>query len=109
MLLLVDDQVLHLGRNLRHSLLVGKQKMNGASFEITNADDKYKVLFIEPLGLKFGMDSQSCYTLVVEGEEPFEMYLGDSDEVIHIEFQGDVSFKVLEGDEELRSGHNLLF
>lgn len=83
--------------------------MSGASFEITNADDKYRVLFVEPLGLKFGMDARACYTLVVEGEEPFEMYLGDSDEGIHIEFQGEVSFKLLDNDEELQSGHNLLF
>ena len=107
----MHDQVVYIGWYLWHNLLdrTKRQKMNGVSLEITNDDDVHRILFIEPLGLKFGMDSKSCYILIVEGEEPFEMYLGDSDEGIHIEFQGEIEFKVMDGDEELRSGHNLLF
>jgi len=103
--------VVHFSWNLRYYLLDGtkNQKMSGASFGITNTDDKHKILFIEPLGLKFGMDSQDCFTLIVHGEGTFEMFLGDNDEGFHIGFQGEVDFKVMDGDEELKSGHNLIF
>jgi hypothetical protein len=83
--------------------------MSKTNLEITNTDDKHRILFIEPLGFKFGMDPGSYYTLIVDGEPPFEMYLGDSDEGFHIEFQGEVSFKLMDGEEELQSGHNLRF
>lgn len=110
MLKLVNDQVVHFSRDLWHHLFVKMwSQMKGVSFDITNGDNKHKILYIEPLGLKFGMDPKDCLILIIHGEEPFVMFLGDSDEGIHIEFQGEVDFKVMDGDEELRSGHNLIF
>ncbi len=88
---------------------VASEKIKNVSFDITNKAEDYRILYLEPLGLKYGMDPQDCYTLVIHGEAPFEMYLGDDSESIHIEFIGEIAFSLMDGDELLRSGHNLRF
>lgn len=82
--------------------------MKDASFEITNQDDAYRTLYIEPLSLKFGIEAGDSYTLVITGE-PFQMYLGDSDDGIYIEIEGDVELKVMYQNEEVKTGHNIQF
>ena len=80
-----------------------------SSFELTNNNDGHRTLHIEPLSLKFGLDPKDCYTIVLCGDAPFEMYLGDDDEGIYIEFQGNIDLKIMNGEEEIQSGYNLIF
>jgi hypothetical protein len=83
--------------------------MKDVSFDITNNAEDHRVLHLEPLGLKFGIDSGDCYLLTIHGDAPFEMYLGDDDEGIYIEFMGDVDFSLTHNGEKIQSGYNLKF
>lgn len=79
------------------------------SFEISNQAKKHRILLIEPLGLKYGLDAAQTYTLTIFGDETFQMFLGDDEDNIYLEIEGDVSFRVFSEGEEIESGYNLSF
>ena len=84
--------------------------MKKLELEVKNKAENYRVLLIEPIGLKFGMELGEKYLLRVIANN-FQMFIHDDSEEIVFTFKDfeHLGVKVFSDGEEILTGHNILF
>jgi hypothetical protein len=84
--------------------------MKKLELAVKNKANNYRVLLIEPLGLKFGMDPGEKFTLQVITNN-FQMSIYDDSKEIVFTFKNyeHLETKLFSQDEEILTGYNILF
>lgn len=84
--------------------------MRSTSFVVKNNAPHYKSLVIEPLGLKYGMDSNDEFRIKIEYDSEFELYMSNTDEDIIFEFENfDVDINLTHNNQTITSGYNVRY
>lgn len=86
------------------------EKYRKLSLQISNKSDHYRVFTIEPIGYRYGMDSNQSFAIIIVSDD-FELYVGDTDKEMMFTFENfnHLEISVWDGDQEIFSGHNLLY
>jgi len=81
------------------------------SLQITNKADHYRILRIEPLGCKYGMEASEVFNLSLIGSEDFKLYMGDdiSEIVFTLDNYQQMEIILTSNNEEILNGHNIKF
>lgn len=79
------------------------------ALNVENKADTYRILCIEPFGLKYGMESGEAFTIIFEGDENFSFYIGDTSEeiIFTLDKFEQMEIEVFNGKEEIFDKHNL--